>query len=177
MSLDRMTVPVHDASEFHKWHNHETGRHTLTAERITDYDTHHDLPKHILIHKNGRFTHYSAHTQGADMFLNANDPKDHTEVRLFAQYYPNNTAIRIFDTEVDLVEETSEGWVRILATRDEQGDTHLKVADISQRYAELLLVSHQNFGRKIDDGGFHDLKQFYNPPWAFKVYSDNDRFE
>ncbi len=176
VSLDRMTVPVHDIGEFHKWHNHETGRQTLTAERITDYDTHHDLPMHILIHDNGKFTAYSARTRGADAFFNANDPKDYTEVRLTAQYIPDNTAIRFTDPDVELVEETSEGWIRILAVGTVETGFSLKVADISRRYAELLMISHENFGREFDDG-FAVLKQFSNPPWAFKVFSDNNRYE
>lgn len=176
MTLDRMTVPVHDSEEFHEWNNHETGRQTLTAERITDYDTHHDLPMHILIHDKGRLTAYSAKVRGADAFFNANDPKDYTEVRLTPQYIPDNTAIRFSDPVVELVEEVSEGFIRILATRDEQRQLTVKVADISQRYAELLMSTHGNFGTEFDDG-FAIIKQAKRMPWAFKVYSDNNRYE
>ena len=175
--FDRMTVPVHDVQEFHEYVNNDTGRRTLLAERITDYDTYHDLPMHILIHNEGTFTMYSARSKGADGFFNASDRRDNTEVRLLVKYRPDNTAIRIFETEVDLVEETSIGWVRVIASRDEQRDIHLKVADISERYAELLLSSHENFGRMIDDAGWQQIKQLSNPTWAFKLFSDNNRYE
>jgi hypothetical protein len=174
---DRMTVPVHDVQEFHKYVNHDTGRQTLIAERTTDYDTHGDLPLHILIHNEGTFTMYSAPSKGVDLFYNTSDRRDDTEVRLLPEYRPGNTAIRIFDTEVDLVEETSIGWVRVIASRDEQRNLHLKAADISERYAELLLSTHENFGSRIDGNEWHAIKQLTNPIWAFKVFSEGNRYE
>ena len=175
--FDRMTVPVHDIQEFHEYDNLETGRRTLQAERLVDYDTHDKLPMHILIHDRGTFTMYSARSKGADAYYNASDRRDTTEVRLTLRYIPQNTATCVYETVADLVEETSLGWVRVIATRGEHNDIHLKVVDISERYAELILSSHENFGQTIDTTSWSVLKQLSNPTWAFKVFSKNNRYE
>lgn len=145
MITDRMTVNVHDSGEFHPYYEAETGEHRMVAERMTEY-TLGDLPSRFILHSGGEYTLIERNMN--TNYYTMQDGTTHPwHFELTPHYTPVNTAVVEIDGEAHLRAISVYGASVTIAVRNAHNrEVQAQVSDISSRYAELLLSTHENYG-------------------------------